>query len=167
MTGSAGDSKTAFNALYRIIGIVVSLFSYLLIFASLSALLTIGPQTMVLLGLFISASMVIYSVLSNRFARSVLVLAQPLRYALKDWIKVNDYVTLVFCAISLASSLSVVVNPSQIQTILNQYPENVRPAVSVEQLKAVMGGLLVVSGLTLVHSIWTLSLVRRYKEFFK
>jgi hypothetical protein len=150
---------------YRLIGIVVSLFSYLFLFAGIAGLLKIGLDGIVLLVLFISASMVIYSILTNMFSRLVLMLGQPMRHALKDWIKVNTYVTLIFCGLCLISGLPLLFVPGQIALMLQQYPPDIRP--SADQMRSLVEGLMVFAVLGFIHTIWTLRLVRRYHSVFK
>ena len=155
-------------AVYRITGIIVSLFSYLLLFSALTAFFQIGMQGMILLGVFFAASMVIYSILSGMFARLVLMLGQPIRYSLKDWIKVNAYVTLLFTGLGLISMTIVVSNPARLNTLMQQYPADMRPTPAMmTQALAFLKGLLVVCALTFVHCIWTLRLVRKFREFFQ
>jgi hypothetical protein len=155
-------------AVYRITGIIVSLFSYLLLFSGLTALFQVGAQGMVLLGVFLAACLVIYSILSGMFARLVLMLGQPIRYSLKDWIKVNAYVSILFSGLALISMVIVVSNPAQLQTLTQQYPAEMRPTpAQLTQALALLKGLLVICALTFAHCIWTLRLVRKFREFFQ
>jgi hypothetical protein len=160
-------SKTLVTV-YRIIGIFVSLFSYLLLFLFLVAFFQVGVQGMMLLGLFLTACMVLYSVLSGMFARLVLIMGQPMRYSLKDWIKVNTIVSLIFSCLAVISISSALASPAQINLIIQQYPPEMRPNEAMKsELLSVLKGILVICALTAVHCVWTLRLVRRYREYFK
>ena len=92
-------------ALYRIVGILVSLYAYMTLFGSLVALFS-AAQGPILVFTFIAACLVIYSVLSTMFGRTVLMMQQPIRAGLKDWIKINAYISLAAYACVFLASLT-------------------------------------------------------------
>lgn len=83
---------------YRILGSIDNFIAILFLFAMLVNFATMGFNTMLLLPLFISVSILLYTNFAAVFARHVMVKGNYLRYKLKDWIKVNAYVTIIYAA---------------------------------------------------------------------
>jgi hypothetical protein len=158
--------KRGLVVLYKITGILVGLFSYLMLFSCLTALFAKGPQGIIVLCLFVAACMVIYSTLSSLFVRLVLAQKQPMRYSLKDWIKVNAYVSVLFNGLLLFSAVAVLANPSSVAQLLKEHPESIAP-YTIDQFWSLIRGLLVVAALVCIHCVWTLRLVKRFRDYFK
>jgi hypothetical protein len=160
-------------ALYRISGILVSLFAYIALFICVWALFSGAPGPFLIVT-FLAACLVIYSVLSAMFGRMVLMMQQPIRATLKDWIKINDYISLVVSALVFLGTLPYIGNPGAIKaaidTVVKQHPElmrNYETSITPTQLMAVFRGAFFLSLLITAHCIWTLKLVKKYRGFFK
>lgn len=154
--------------IYRIAGIIVSLVAYLVFFFALAIFFQVGFQGEVAIGVFMSGSMVIYSLLTGIFGRMVLLQGLSIRHSLRDWINVNAYVTLIFMGLCLYRIVRIAINPSPLKDLFDKLSTQMQvPAGTFEQALVMMKGVSVICIIALVHSLWTLSLVRRYKEFFK
>lgn len=151
---------------YRLLGILVNMIAYLLLFSSAAFFFGGGPGGSAAMGFFVGACMVIYSTLASLFARVVLTLRQPMRYALKDWIKANAYVAVIFYAFVLFISLVLSLGGPTTEQILKQHPEAV-PAASIPVVMELLHLSLIISTIVCTHGIWTLVLVRRNKAYFQ
>jgi hypothetical protein len=123
-----------------------------------------------LLPSFIALCLVIYSTLSGRFGTLVLMLNQPIRHSLKDWIKVNAFVSIVAYGLTFMASAVLLGRPEVFSQIIKQNPEILKQngvTVTTAQFMAVFKLILVISLMILVHCIWTLRLVRRFRDFFQ
>jgi hypothetical protein len=158
--------KRGLLILYRSMGILISLIAYMMLFFVLSAFFEIGLQGLVLIPLFIAACLVIYSVLTGMFSRMVLMLQQPIRYSLKDWIKVNAYVSVIYTGLSMIASAVLLGNQSLLKTIYQQQV-GAASAITEAQLRSFLTANLIITSIIFIHCIWTLRLVKRFREYFK
>ena len=148
---------------YRLLGILVNMIAYLLLFSSTAFFFGGGPGGEAAMLFFVGACMVIYTTLASLFARVVLTLRQPMRYALKDWIKANAYVAVICYTLALFASLNVSLGGPGAGQVLKQRP----PGISIPAMMELMHLSLVISILICTHGIWTLILVRRNKAYFQ
>ena len=151
---------------YRLLGILVNMIAYLLLFSSAAFFFGGGPGGQAAMGFFVGACMVIYSTLASLFARVVLTLRQPMRYALKDWIKANAYVAVICYALVLFVSLVLSLGGPATVQVLKQHPEAI-PSASIPAVMELMRLSLAISIVVCTHGIWTLILVRRNKAYFQ
>lgn len=156
---------------YRIVGILISFYAYMFLFSCLGALFSGAQVPYLLILVFIAACLVIYSVLSNMFGRLVLAMKQPIRASLKDWIKINAMVSVVVYGLLLFCMLMLVTASGLVEQSLRQHPEmlQIAPTVTLTttQFWAFIKGFLILCLLISGHCIWTLVLVRRFREYFK
>lgn len=151
---------------YRLLGILVNMIAYLVLFSSAAYFFGGGPGGEAAMFFFVGACMVIYSTLSSLFARVVLTLRQPMRYALKDWIKANAYVALICYLLMFFASLVLSAGGAGTEQVLKQHPEAMR-GISVATFMGLVHLLLVMSIIVCTHGIWTLILVKRNKAYFQ
>jgi len=151
---------------YRLIGTLISLMAYMFLFFVLAAIFEKGLQNILILSLFLAACLVIYSALNGMFSRMVLLLQQPIRRSLKDWIKVNAYVWVIYSGLSIICCLVLVANPSIFRMISQQQP-GIFGTITEQQLRSLMIGNLILMSIVLTHCIWTLRLVKRFGEYFQ
>lgn len=84
---------------YRILGIVDTFIAILFLFVVLINFGVMGFSTSLLLPIFISLSVLLYVNLATVFTRYVMLKGNFLRYKLREWIKVNAYVTLCYAVL--------------------------------------------------------------------
>ena len=139
-----------------------------------AALLNIGLDPELMLSLAISACMVIYSVLSRLFTVSVFRTQRPLRPSLKDWINVNAIAVTAGMAYSLYSLWAKILDPVLVKKLLDALNAQMNEAYGGKAAPATAGMLdsvaVFFSALLLgaiAHCVWTLFLVKKYKEYFK
>lgn len=81
---------------YRILGMIDTFIAILFLFVVLVNFGVMGFSTSLLLPIFISLSVLLYVNLATVFTRYVMLKGNFLRFKLREWIKVNAYVTLCY-----------------------------------------------------------------------
>jgi len=128
-------------------------FSLPLIFSS--------PQTM--LPGFMMAAVILYSWFSFKFRREVLQQQKVVGHRLRDWIRVNGIVTLVFSGFSIAGIVPLVQNP---QVFLDAV-KTMGVDMPVKTAMNFFYGMLVYAVILFIHILWTFALMKKNKEFFQ
>lgn len=146
---------------YRLLGIVDTFIAVLFLFVVLINFAAMGFVTSLLLPVFISLSVLLYVNLATVFARYVMVKGNFLRASLKEWIKVNAYVTIIY-AVVVMLILSWKLND---QHFLKQ----VSATVDVPQnlLVNVCVFFIVCMGLLAVHVLMTFRYLKQFRDHFK
>src|SRR3954449_10409869 len=99
------------SILYRILSIVVhtvALMFTISLFGSFR-MLFMSPSTM--LSAFVLIAIILYSFFSFRFTRQVIDRKRPVPHSLRDWLRVNGIVTMVFCIFLIMGILPLLLNP--------------------------------------------------------
>lgn len=148
-----------------------------LIFAFLDIALLISalanPSTLIMV--FIIACLVIYTFVSFKFLKLGIQREQPQSNKLKDWIKLNAYVSLFLCAVFFINSISILVSTNAtLQVFIDEFllqqptlPAELNSAFILTLLKGLAVFLLVVSSIGLLHIRTTLRLVKEYDYLFE
>jgi hypothetical protein len=148
-----------------------------LIFAFLDIALLISalanPSTLIMV--FIIACLVIYTFVSFKFLKLGIQREQPQSNKLKDWIKLNAYVSLFLCAVFFINSISILVSTNAtLQVFIDEFlqqqptlPTELNSAFILTLLKGLAVFLLVVSSVGLLHIRTTLRLVKEYDYLFE
>lgn len=146
---------------YRILGFIDNLIAFFFLFATLINFAAMGVNPTLLLPLFIAISLLIYTNLAGIFARQVLVQGKTMKASLKDWIKVNGIVTLIYSIVLLMAMGTVLASQSLIGQLSKtiDYPVNMIRGVAVF--------MVVCSVLLLVHVLQTLKYLKRFGASFQ
>lgn len=152
---------------YRILGYINNFVAIFFLFLTLMSFAITGFQSSVLLYLFIFLAILIYTNLTAVFGRHVMVRGNNLRSKLKDWIKVNAIVALLFAGFMLASILFVFIDQSFVQKVTDMYA-NMEGVTSemAEQMVPMLKGVLVFFGLCMLILIIHVILTFRYLKMF-
>ncbi len=140
----------------------------LILFSSLA-----NPSALIMV--FIIACLVIYTFSSYKFLKMGLEreLVQTLK--LKDWIKVNAYVSFFLCSLFFVNSISVLVSTNAvllkfIDEFLQQQPnmpKEITNALVLSILKGVSVLLLITGVIGIIHIRTTLRLVKQNAHLFE
>jgi hypothetical protein len=171
--------------IFRIAGFLLSFMGYMLLITAFGLVFGVEVSGITLGILFLSACVVIYSTLSRFFFQVVIVNDRPMKYSLKDWIKINAYITSAWLAIATLGGIAVLAMPSLLAvlampSLLNKSVSDMLAAAAAQpggatvtaaqgrslfRVSDIISLILSVSGL--VHCIWTLRLVKKYKAYFQ
>ncbi len=140
----------------------------LILFSSLA-----NPSALIMV--FIIACLVIYTFSSYKFLKMGLEREIVQTLKLKDWIKVNAYVSFFLCSLFFVNSISVLVSTNAvllkfIDEFLQQQPnmpKEITNAFVLSILKAVSVLLLITGIVGIVHIRTTLRLVKQNAHLFE
>lgn len=152
--------NTAYK-IYRIMGIVISFVTSLFLFSSILNFFIVGFQPALLLPLFIMIALTIYASLSNVFGREVILGGRHIRPGIKDYIKVNAYVGLVYGGLQMISLVVLLFSRDLINQFFKSYP--VSPSIFYGMM--IFGFCF--STLLIIHILLTLRYLKRFGEYFR
>lgn len=165
--------------LYKVLTFLLQPVGYILLMMCVSSLVMSGFNPQFLLVGAAGICVFIYLFLSFRFVAKTLVAHQPVRAKLKDWIKVNAYVTLLqalFMLFLVAMMLYVVPKETLEPTYKTIYEmvQSQQPGgeglgsfdTFVKSMQRMFGVVGIVEMVLLVHVVMTLRLLKQYKEYF-
>ncbi|MEI7588885.1 MAG: hypothetical protein WCJ68_05270 [Chitinophagia bacterium] len=140
----------------------------LILFSSLS-----NPSALIMV--FIIACLVIYTFSSYKFLKLGIEREIVQTLKLKDWIKVNAYVSFFLCSLFFVNSISVLVSTNTvllkfIDEFLQQQPnmpKEITNALVLSILKGVSVFLLITGIIGIVHIRTTLRLVKQQAHLFE
>nr|WP_294997136.1 hypothetical protein [uncultured Sediminibacterium sp.] len=124
--------------------------------------------------LFLFAGIVIYTFSSLKFLRSGIERNARCKPSLKDWVKVNAYVSLALGSMFLVNSIGILsLGPVALNDLVTQMidsqpnlPKGMDPDLLVSMLKGVAGFMLVTSVIILTHVILGLSMLKKFAHLF-
>jgi flagellar biosynthesis protein FlhB len=146
---------------------MIGLVDLLLFFVALG-------NPIMLLGVFILACVVIYTISGFIFLRQGLDKGKQCKPGLKDWIRVNAFVTLVFVFQGLIETIMKLFNPSLFkQTVADAWtmqqsmlPSGVSQQSMMDMMKVAIWISITFSLILLIHVIITFRLLKIYKHVF-
>lgn len=160
--------------LYNILSYILLPFAALFGLIGLIGLLAALANPTALLGVFVMAATVIYTIASFAFLTKGIRQARPCKASLKDWIKVNAFVSIIFSLLILVESLGVIVKPGLLREGLERTMSmpgfKLPPQVTFEMMLKVMKGFFVFmtffSTILLIHIAITFRLLKAYHYVF-
>jgi hypothetical protein len=161
------------HTFYRIINLfILALAAYLAINVLMSIVVSL-TNPMLLLVEFVLACIPIYAFTSNYFFNRGIKNAQPCNPKLKDWIKVNAYVSFIFAVFMFLGCLMLATamnDPKMLQQIKDgvalSSPTQIPEGDLVKYLKVMVYVFLPFSALLLIHIVITLRLLKKYNRVF-
>ena len=158
--------------LYRISSYFLLIIAAIFGIAALFVLLIALSNPPLLLSVFIIVAVVIYSIASFLFMLKGIDGKRQLQPKLRDWIKVNAYVGLVFVIMNIIQSIAVLQNPAiltdAVKQVVDMQQSNspVSAALMLSIMKAVVWFLLGYAIILGVHISFTLRYLKQYAHLF-
>ncbi|MHB1922397.1 MAG: hypothetical protein ACYCOO_09195 [Chitinophagaceae bacterium] len=150
---------------YRILGVLNNLIAILFLFSVIANISVMGFFSSILVPLFLSVCLLIYTNLTMVFAKRVLAGHQSLKVKWMDWIRVNAYVTIGYAAILLLSMSTFLFN-QQLSMKVMQMLRAQNSKITLLQLQEVAGFLLVCALSLIVHVLFTFWYLKTYQSYF-
>jgi hypothetical protein len=157
---------------YRIISYILlpvaGLFAFIDVFALLAAL----AQPALLLGVFMILAVCIYTVTSFIFLTKGIDANKPLKTSLKDWIKVNAYVSLGFAALSLIQGFTALQHPEVLKKAIDMMaaqqnvPSSYSADIFLTATKGILYFMVCLSALLIVHITISFKLIKTQAHLF-
>ncbi len=150
------------SVLYRIFGIIVNIAAVFLAISLVMSLRVLLSSPLNMLSAFMLFAIVLYAWFSNKFYMLVLVKQKPVKRKLRDWIRVNGIVSLIYSLFIILGMAAFISNPD---LILEQM-KDMGVTVPAAGLKTLLYVLLVFGIVLFVHVTWTFRLVKKNISFF-
>ncbi len=163
-------SLTPYRILTFILVPVAVLFAFMDLFLLLSAL---GNPAM-LLFVFMFGCFVIYTFSSLKFLSKGIDPGRPVKLSLRDWIRVNAFVSTFIGTMFLLNALTIFFSSDiSLRQMLSQFienqpnaPANLSPELFLTLMKFFAWFIFIVSVILLIHIRMTFKLLKQYKHLF-
>lgn len=158
--------------LYRILSYVLLVVAAIFGIAALFALLIALSNPALLLSVFVIVAVVIYSIASFLFLINGINGNRQLQPKLRDWIKVNAYVALVFVLMNIFQSVAVLQNPAVLYEAVKQVSDMQQSKSPLSAdfmlriMKAVVWVLLFYAIILGIHISFTFRYLKQYAHRF-
>jgi hypothetical protein len=149
--------------IYRILSLIINAVALMLTISLLGSIPMLISSAQTMLSGFMMIAVILYSWFSFRFRREVLQKQKIVSHSLRDWVRVNGIVTLVFSIISVIGITPLLANPQPFADAVKNFGITM-PLKTIITFCYVM---LVYAVVLLVHILWTFALIKKHKEFFQ
>lgn len=151
------------NIIYRILSLIINFIAALLAVSLLFSIPMLFSSPITMLSAFMMIAVILYSWFSFQFRRHVLQQHETVRHSLKDWVRVNGIVTLVFSFMTILSVLSLLQNPQSFTGALKGLGYD----VPLKSISGLFYGMLGYAIILFIHILWTFSLMKKHRELFQ
>lgn len=164
-----------YPSLYRILSYILLPVGGLLAFNTIQGLLVSLANPLLLIITFVMACVPLYIFTSTYFFFNGVMKAKPCKPSLKEWIKANAVVSIIFTALMFLCSLmalAVLGNPQLLMETIKQMPAyqqdatKMAPAEIIKLFKLFVAIMLPLSIILIVHIIMTFNMLKQYKHVF-
>lgn len=154
--------------LYRITGFIINFVSIIIAINLLLSIPLLLSQPFFLLFFFILLCVVLYAWFANSFLKKIIILKQPVKKKMKEWLLVNALVSFIFSLIILIPGIALLFNPDPFFKNLEIFIKNSGAGsigISNEEIKKValaeLWFLVIFCLILSLHIIWTYRLVKK------
>lgn len=149
--------------IYRILSLIINVVAVMLSISLLGSIpmLVSSPQTM--LSGFMMIAVILYSWFSFKFRREVLHQQKVVPHSLRDWLRVNGIVTLIFSLISILGITPLLINPQPLLAAIKNFGVDMPLKTAVTFIYAMLAYAIVL----FIHILWTFALVKKNRAFFE
>lgn len=158
--------------LFRIVSYFLLVVAVILGIAALFTLLIALANPALLISVFVVVAVVLYSVSSFLFLHNGIDGKQKLKSKLRDFVRVNAYVSIVFAAMNIIQSLVVIIDPSALTTAVNEFAAAQQTASPIPTvlflkiMKVAMWFLLIYAVALAYHISATFRYLKQYAGLF-
>lgn len=154
--------------LYRIFSYILIVIAAFFGIASLFGLLMALVNPALLIDLFVIISVVIYSITSFVFLQKGISFNSPLQPRLKDLIKVNAYVAIIFVGICIFQFIAIISNPSLLQAepSMQVFGTTLSKTLVLKMVKIRIWFMLIYSLILGLHILQTFRYLKEYAHLF-
>lgn len=149
--------------LYRILSFIINTVALMLLISLVGSIGMILSSAQTMLSGFMMIAVILYSWFSFKFRREVLQKQKTVNRSLRDWVRVNGIVTLIFSFISILGVFPLLLNP---QPFLDAI-KNFGVQIPLQTLTAFLYCMLVYAAILIIHIVWTFALMKKNEAFFQ
>jgi len=151
------------NIIYRLLGVFVNVVAVMLASSLLFSIPMLISSPLTMLSGFMMISIVLYSWYSFQFNRKVVQQQLIVKRSLKDWVKVNGIVALIFSIIIIVDVVYLMQSPGTYQDAIKGFGIE----VPLKTIYAFFYIMLVYGIILLSHVIWTFKLLKKHALHFE
>lgn len=151
------------NIIYRLISLIINFIATLLAVSLVFSIPMLFSSPITMLSAFMMIAVILYSWFSFQFRRQVVQQRQAVGHSLRDWVRVNGIVTLVFSFMTIISVLPLLQNPQSFTDAL----KGMGYQVPLKSISGLFYGMLGYAIILVVHILWTFALMKKHQEFFQ
>ncbi len=148
--------------LYRILGIILNAAAIFLAFVLVFSIPLLISSPLNLLSAFMLSCIVMYAWFSFKFHKLVLQQQKPVKKSLRDWIRVNGIVSLIYASVIIAGMTIFLQQP---QTLVDQLKQ-MGIDMPLKNIMSMLVVLLVFGIVLFVHVLWTFALLKKNTTYF-
>ncbi len=158
--------------LYRIFSYILIIIALFLGLAVVLALFLALANPALLLNVFVAAAVVMYSISSFLFLINGIDAKKNQKTGMKDFIRVNAYVAIVFAVMNIFQASTVIMDPSVLNEAIAKMPnltstqQKLPIGLILKVMKAVMWFLLLYSIVLLVHIQLSFRYLKQFEHLF-
>lgn len=157
--------------IYRILSFFINLIA-LIIAVSLVIIIPVFITVPVLwLPLFLLIAVVLYTWFSNRFSQKVLTRKEVVNHSLRDWIRVNGFVAIIFSMLNIPAIINLIRNPASYfettKEFAKQFGQGTEQSFTPGNIHILTSVMLMYLIALFVHVFWTFALLRKNQDFFR
>lgn len=159
--------------IYRILGFIVNLISFLIALNLIVSLPLVFSQPFFLLFYFVLVCVVLYAWFSYTFLKKVIIQKETVKRTMKDWLLVNAIVSFIFCLLIILPGITLLINPEpffkNLETFLKESGSGIATmdTATVHQVVyAELWALVIFCICLAIHIIWTRILVKNNANAF-
>ncbi|TRZ82686.1 MAG: hypothetical protein D4R91_03075 [Sediminibacterium sp.] len=161
--------------LYTVLSYILIPIALFFAFLDIALLLSSLANASVLIMVFIIACLVIYTFASFKFLKAGIEKEIAQTAKLKDWIKVNAYVSFFLCSLFFINAISVLISSDivllkfidEFLESQSSIPKELTSALMLSLLKGVSVFLLITGIVGLMHIRTSLRLLKQYAYLFE
>jgi len=154
---------------------ILSFFINIIGFFMAIALIVIIPIFITIpvlwLPMFLIIAVVLYTWFSNKFRQKVLVRREVVNHGLRDWIRVNGFVAIVFSLLNIPSIINLIRNPASYfeatKEFAKQLGQGAGQNLKIENIQVLTSVMLLYFIALFVHVFWTFTLIKKNIENFQ
>jgi membrane protease YdiL (CAAX protease family) len=158
--------------IYRIFSYILIIIALFLGLAVVLALFLALANPALLLNVFVAAAVVMYSISSFLFLINGIDGKKNQKLGIKDFIRVNAFVAIVFAVMNIFQASTVIMNPSVLNEAIAKMPnlttanQTIPIGLILKVMKAIMWFLLLYSIVLLVHIQLSFRYLKQFVHLF-
>lgn len=157
--------------IYRILSFFINFIGFF-IAVSLVVIIPIFITVPVFwLPMFLIIAVVLYTWFSNKFRIKVLIRREAVNHNLRDWIRVNGLVAIIFTMLNIPSIINIIRNPAAYfkatEDFAKQFGQGTNQTLTPGSIHLITSVMLLYLIALFVHVFWTLTLVKRNQDLFQ
>jgi membrane protease YdiL (CAAX protease family) len=149
--------------IYRILGLIINAVAMLLTISLVFSIPMWVSSSLTLLSAFLMVAVILYAWYSFKFYREVLLQQKTVKHRLKDMVRVNGIVTLVFSVITFLNVSYLLKNPA----LFTDSIKNLGVQMPLKNITGFFYAMLIYAAILFIHVVWTFALLKKNKDYFQ